>query len=71
MKAVGDWVVVKSEEKESTHGILSLEENKGTVIDCQCDSSLIGKTIFYSIEKAKKNRGFIFVQYSDIYGVEE
>ncbi len=71
MKAVGNWVVVKTRESKTTYGIITQEETIGTVIDCNQDSSLVGRTVYFSIEKAKKNEGFLFVPYESIYGLSE
>tara|TARA_R100000231_G_scaffold89618_1_gene67711 strand:- start:246 stop:458 length:213 start_codon:yes stop_codon:yes gene_type:complete len=68
MRHVGEWVVVKIEENESLHGIISTDENTGKVVS-SADKTLIGKKVFYSIGGAKKNQGYVFVPYSDIYGV--
>ena len=71
MKSVGDWVAVKIEESESEHGILSTNENSGTVASCKKDKSLIGKKVLFSLDKAKKAEGYVFIPYADIYGVIE
>ena len=71
MKSVGDCVAVKIEESESKHGILSTNENSGKVISCKKDKSLIGKKVFFSLDKAKKDEGYAFIPYADIYGVIE
>ncbi len=70
MKHVGDWVVVQVEENETSHGIISTDENSGRVVSCS-DKTLIGKKVFYSIGGAKKTEGYVFVPYADIYGVLE
>jgi hypothetical protein len=70
MKHVGDWVVIQVEENESAHGIISTNENSGVVVDSPV-KELIGKKVFYSIEKAKKTHGYLFVPYPEIYGVME
>ncbi len=70
MKHVGDWVVIQIEESESEHGIISTDENSGMVVDSAV-KKLIGKRVFYSIDKAKKNQGYVFVPFADIYGVIE
>ena len=54
MNHVGDWVVIQVEENESAHGIISTNENSGVVVDSPAPE-LIGKKVFYSIEKAKEN----------------
>lgn len=71
MKAVGSWVVVKAKESRSTYGIVTQEETVGTVVDCNQDPSLVGRTVYFSVEKAKKNEGFLFVPFEEIYGLAE
>lgn len=68
MKSVGKWVVVKSDETESKFGIISQNDTIGVVVDCAYNEDLVGRKVFFSVQNAKKNEGFLFVPYDDIYG---
>ena len=65
MKHVGDWVVIQVEENESALGIISTNENSWVVVASPVPE-LIGKKVFYSIDKAKKTHGYLFVPYTEI-----
>ena len=69
MKAVGNYVIV--EQKETTSGIITMKENNiGKVIDCQCDPSLRGKTIIFSLAKnIQEYDGYKFVPIEQVMAI--
>ena len=71
MRAVGDYVIVKQETSVSS-GIMVKENNVGKVIDCQCDRSIVGKTIvFDSGHNYEEYDGVKFVHIKHVMGVLE
>tara|TARA_R110000803_G_scaffold2696_3_gene9184 strand:+ start:66 stop:281 length:216 start_codon:yes stop_codon:yes gene_type:complete len=71
MKAVGDWVVMKKDEGVSASGIITSADNIGLVIDCLCDTDIIGKRVCYDMASGRKKDEYIFVPYDKVYGVLE
>ena len=69
MRAVGDYVIVKQETSVSS-GIMVKENNVGKVIDCQCDRSIVGKTIvFDSSHNYEEYDGVKFVHIKHVMGM--
>jgi hypothetical protein len=72
MRAIGEWVILKTEEVLSESGIVSINDNIALVHDCQKDGSLIGKKAIYNAEnKHFTYNEFTIVRMEDIMAVIE
>ena len=70
MRAVGEYVIVKIEERKSESGILTKATNEGRVIDCQCDKSLNGKIVAFNDKREYTKRNeLLFIPYEFILAV--
>ena len=48
MKAIGHWVILKTQEEVSGSGIVSINDNICLVVDCTYDDSIVGKKAIYN-----------------------
>lgn len=69
MKAIGKWVVLKHDSVELKSGIMMKGENVGVVVDCQCEPTLRGKRVVYSLIHDSHEHGeYFFVHHDHILG---
>ena len=70
MRAVGEYVIVKIEEKKTDSGILTKAANQGKVIDCQVDRNLRGKTVLFNDKREyTSHNNVLFIPYEFILAV--
>ena len=70
MRAVGKWVILKSEEQISESGIVSINDNICVVYDCAVDGSIIGKKAIYNASGNHFTYNeYIIVEWDDIMAV--
>ena len=70
MKAVGEYVIVKIEERETASGILTKAANQGKVIDCKVDKSLRDKIVLFNDKREyTSHNNVLFIPYEFILAV--
>ena len=70
MKAVGEYVIVRIEEKKTASGILTKAANQGKVLDCQVDRNLRGKTVLFNDKREyTSHNNVLFIPYEFILAV--
>jgi|13_taG_2_1085334.scaffolds.fasta_scaffold00177_45 cyanophycinase-like exopeptidase len=72
MKAIGNWVILKTQEEVSGSGIVSINDNICLVVDCNYDDSIVGKKAIYNASGNHFTYNeFIIVEWKDIMAVVE
>jgi len=72
LKAVGDYVIIKTEEDTTVMGIKIKHDNMGLVISCSKDKSLEGHRVIYNNDTIyKKYASHLFVPYEKVFAIVE
>ena len=70
LEAVGDYVIIETEEDTRDSGIRIKHDNVGLVISCKQDSSLNGRKVIYNNDTIYKKEGqYMFVPFGNIFAV--
>ena len=70
MIAVGDYVIIKTEENTTESGIKIKHYNIGLVVSCVKDKSLVGCRVVYDDSHIYKSQGQnVFVPYDKVFAI--
>ena len=70
MIAVGEYVIIKTEENTTESGIEIKHDNIGLVVSCVKDKTLVGCRVVYDDSHIYKSQGqHMFVPYDNVFAI--
>lgn len=71
-QAIGEWVVIEKVISSGMGKIVSMSDNEGEVVSCECNPDIIGKTvIFDKFSRINSDSNYVLVRYENVMAVKE